>query len=180
MESNDEIISASNIRNKLKSNEDINKYLPSYVIDDLIRINKDMYFKLLKYKIITDENLNTYLDVDEGIEYRLKKNIINANTLDEFIEKIKTKRYTYNKLNRMFIHILIGLKKQDNKDKQDYLRILGFDALGKKHLQKFNIKSYFKQTKIYDYELKASLLYDLINDTNTYEFETKNKPIIKD
>ena len=180
LESNDEIISASNIRNKLKSNEDINKYLPSYVIDDLIRINKDMYFKLLKYKIITDENLNTYLDVDEGIEYRLKKNIINANTLDEFIEKIKTKRYTYNKLNRMFIHILIGLKKQDNKDKQDYLRILGFDALGKKHLQKFNIKSYFKQTKIYDYELKASLLYDLINDTNTYEFETKNKPIIKD
>ena len=80
----------------------------------------------------------------------------------------------------MFIHILVGLKKLDNKDKQDYLRILGFDALGKKHLQKFNIKSYFKQTKIYDYELKASLLYDLINDTNTYEFETKNKPIIKD
>ena len=29
---------------------------------------------------------------------------------------IKTKRYTYNKLNRMFIHILIGIKKIDAKE----------------------------------------------------------------
>ena len=32
---------------------------------------------------------------------------------DELILKTKSKRYTYNRINRMFIHILIGLKKED-------------------------------------------------------------------
>ena len=180
LHSNEEIISASNIRNKLKLNENISKYLPNEVIDDLIKINKDMYFNLLKSKIITDDNLNDYLDVDEGIEYRLKKNIIISNNIDEFIEKVKTKRYIYNKLNRMFIHILIGLKKSDNYIDDKYLRIIGFDNIGRNYLQKINCIANYKNTKVYDYELKASLIYDLINNTNTYEFEIKNKPVIKD
>lgn len=180
LDSNEEIISASNIRNKLKLNENINKYLPSEVIDNLIKVNKDVYFKLLKSKIITDDNLNDYLDVDEGIEYRLKKNIIISNNIDEFIEKVKTKRYTYNKLNRMFIHILIGLKKSDNYIDDKYLRIIGFDSIGRNYLQKIDYIASLKNTKVYDYELKASLIYDLINNTNTYEFEIKNKPVIKD
>ena len=33
---------------------------------------------------------------------------------------------------------------------------------------------------IYKYELKTSLIYDLINNTNTYSFEIKNKPVVKD
>ena len=160
LHSNEEIISASNIRNKLKLNENISKYLPNEVIDDLIKINKDMYFNLLKSKIITDDNLNDYLDV--------------------FIDKVKTKRYTYNKLNRMFIHILIGLKKSDNYIDNNYLRIIGFDNIGRNYLQKINCITNYKNTKVYDYELKASLIYDLINNTNTYEFEIKNKPVIKD
>ena len=139
-----------------------------------------MYFKLLKSKIITDDNLSNYLDVDEGIEYRLKKNIIISNNIDEFIEKVKTKRYTYNKLNRMFIHILIGLKKSDNYIDNNYLRIIGFDNIGRNYLQKINCITNYKNTKVYDYELKVSLIYDLINNTNTYEFEIKNKPVIKD
>ena len=35
-----------------------------------------------------------------------------------------------------------------------------------------------KDSLIYKYELKASLLYDLINNTKTYQEELKNKPII--
>ncbi len=178
-ESNDNVISASNIRGKIAINENINKYLPKKVIDKLIRINKDNYFKLLKYKIITSDNLSIYLDVDEGIEYRLKKYINEANNLDEYINKVKTKRYTYNRLNRMLIHIFIGIKKSDNTLYNDYLKILGFDKIGKKYLSDMKIKSNFKNTKIYNIELKASLLYDLLNNTNTYSFEIKNKPVIK-
>ena len=177
--SNGEVISASNIRNKLKNHEDITKYLPKKVINDLIRIDNEIYFKLLKAKIISCDQLDKYLDVDEGIEYRLKKYILNANSIDEFIEKIKTKRYTYNKINRMFIHILMGLKKNEAKNNEEYLRILGFDNKGKKYLNQIKNSINFKNTNIYNYELKASLLYDLINNTNTYEFEIKNKPIIK-
>ena len=116
IKSNEKIISASNIREKLKNNIDIKKYIPDTVYTKIININTDTYFKLLKAKIITDEDLDTYLDVDEGIEYRLKKYINDATSIDEFMNLIKTKRYTYNKLNRMFIHILIGIKKIDAKE----------------------------------------------------------------
>lgn len=181
IESNDKIISASNIREKLKNNIDIKKYVPDVVYNKIKNINNDIYFKLLKAKIITDNNLDSYLDVDEGIEYRLKKYINNSSSLDEFVKNIKTKRYTYNKLNRMFIHILLGIKKSDAKTNLDYIKILGFNKKGRKYIQsiKGNLKisnKINKQSIIYNYELKASMLYDLINNTNTYSYEIKNKP----
>lgn len=181
IESNNKIISASNIREKLKNNIDIKKYVPDVVYNKIKNINNDIYFKLLKAIIITDNNLDSYLDVDEGIEYRLKKYINNSSSLDEFVKNIKTKRYTYNKLNRMFIHILLGIKKSDAKTNLDYIKILGFNKKGRKYIQsiKGNLKisnKINKQSIIYNYELKASMLYDLINNTNTYSYEIKNKP----
>lgn len=181
IESNDKIISASNIREKLKNNIDIKEYVPDVVYNKIKNINNYIYFKLLKAKIITDNNLDSYLDVDEGIEYRLKKYINNSSSLDEFVKNIKTKRYTYNKLNRMFIHILLGIKKSDAKAKLDYIKILGFNKKGRKYIQsiKDNLQiptKVNKDSKVFKYELKASLLYDLINNTNTYPYETKNKP----
>ena len=60
-----------------------------------------------------------------------------SKNIDEFINNIKTKRYTYNKLNRIFIHILLGFLKTDNID-IEYIKILGFNNNGKKYLN--NIK----------------------------------------
>ena len=181
--SNDNIVSASNIREKLKTKEDITKYIPANIEDKIININYQNYFKLLKYKINTDKYLDKYLDVDEGIEYRLQKFINNSTSLDEFINKIKTKRYTYNKLNRMFIHILTSLGKENHK-KLEYIKILGFKKKGQNYLNKLTDLEIpiiiNKKSNQYKYELKASIIYDLINDTNTYQFELKNKPVIKD
>ena len=181
--SNENIISASNIRNKLNSKEDITRFVPNNVVDKIININKDNYFKLLKYKINTCDFLNTYLDVDEGIEYRLKSFINSSKNMEEFINNIKTKRYTYNKLNRMFVHILVSLKKEDNNE-LEYIKILGFNRNGQQYLNKLKdlkIPAIVnKDSKQYKYELQASIVYDLINDTNTYKFEQRNKPVIKD
>ncbi len=183
--SSEEIISASNIRHKLKEKIDITPFLPKLSYKNIININYAKYFSLLKYKIITDSNLNKYLDVDEGIEYRLKKYIQEVNSLEELIKKVKTKRYTYNKINRLFIHILLNVTKEDNlKIKQDYLKILGFNQKGKNYLKEIKKELNLPLTRnvnslIFQTELQASLIYDLINDTNTYKFELKNKPIIQ-
>ena len=182
--SNEEIVSASNIREKIKENIDITNYLPNEVINSLIRIDYSVFFKLLKSKIITDNDLSSYVDVDEGIEYRLKKYINDVDNFSDYINLIKTKRYTYNKLNRMFIHILIGLKKCDNLKVIDYTKILGFDKKGLSYLNKIKNNlgipsSVNTNSLIYQYELKTSLIYDLINNTNTYSFEIKNKPVVK-
>lgn len=176
------IISATNIREKIKQNKDITKYIPKIVTPFIKNISLNNYFKTLKYKIITEPDLSKYLDVDEGIENKLKKVINNVSSTDELIEKTKSKRYTYNKLRRMLIHILIGFTKNDNqKLKLDYIKILGFNNKGKKYLNKIK-KDLDIPTKpsrnslVYDYELKCAAIYDLITNDNNLEYEISNKP----
>ena len=181
--STDEIISATNIRNKLQNNIDIFKYVPSNTLDFIENISLNNFFNLIKYKIITEHDLSIYLDVDEGIDYRLKKVINKCNNTDELIEKTKSKRYTYNKIRRMLIHILIGFTKNDNKKiTLDYIKILGFNNNGQKYLNsiKKDINTPLipnKNSLNYKYELKASLIYDMILENNNFSFETNNKPI---
>lgn len=179
--SEDNIVSASNIREKIKNNIDVKKYINYDPIFN--KINEELLFKLIKYKIITDKDLSRYLTVDEGIEYKLIKEINNCKTIDELINKVKSKRYTYNRIRRMLIHILIGLTKVDrNICDVLYVKVLGFDNIGQHYLK--NIKSdILISSKIPDtfltrkYELISSKVYDLICETNTYEFELSNKPI---
>ncbi len=181
--SNDKIISASNIREKIKNNIDISNYTPYYSF--IKSINNDLLFNLIKYKILTSHNLNKYLTVDEGIEYKLLKEINNVKSIDELIKKVKSKRYTYNRIQRMLIHILIGLTKEDkNNLKLEYIKLLGFNSKGQEYLS--NLKCNIPvQRKISDkylaqkYELIASSIYDLLMNTNTLEFELSNKPIRK-
>lgn len=130
------IISASAIRNLIENNKPIEKFVPNYVLKYKV-FNPD-YFNYLKFKILSEkEFLNIYSFVDEGIENRIIKNINTCKTIDELIKKIKTKRYTFNRINRMFIHILCSFTKEEaNKFKHiEYIRILGLNNKGKSYLK---------------------------------------------
>ncbi len=184
--STDEVISATNIREKMKIGEDVSKYMPSSVLGYLHNIDNDKLFNLLKFKILTDKDLSIYLDVDEGIEYRILKNINEANSFDELIALVKTKRYTYNKINRMLIHILAGLTNKDNERMElDYMKILGFSKEGQMYIN--SIKKDFslpstplKDSLIYSYELKSAYLYEVALKDKLNGFDNKNIPIIRD
>ena len=141
-ESNENVVSASNIRKRFLNSEDVNKLTPCSKL--LVKPNYNLYFKMLKLKIMTSSCLDSYLDVSEGIDNLLKKVIMNCNSLEEFILKIKTKRYTYNRLNRMFLHIVLEIKK-DYQD-ENYLRILGFTKKGQEYIKSKNIKENYKNT----------------------------------
>lgn len=184
LESKEKIISASNIRNKFFQNEDISSYLPKISYDALHPFQEHLYFKLLKNKILTTPHLEEFLTVDEGIENRLIEKMKSSHTLEEFIQNVKTKRYTYNKINRMCIHILLGIRKSDNTKKLSYIKILGFSSLGKEYLHQKKeeltlLTQIDKSSRQYKVECNASILYDLLFDTNTYLFEIKNEPIYK-
>jgi len=182
LESNEEIISASNIRNKIKNGEDISTFVPRKVIKCLENINMDDLFSFIKYKIITDNNLEKYLTVDEGIENRLKEKIMEANSLDEFINLVKTKRYTYNKIKRMLIHILIGVPKDINRlAKIEYIKVLGFNKIGRKYLRSLDDLDIglvpIPNSIIYKYEMQAAKVYSLISKNKIINYEKRNKPI---
>lgn len=171
----DIIVSASNIRKRFFNKEDVSKFTPCSKV--LVKPDYNLYFKMLKLKIMTSRNLNSYLDVSEGIDNLLKKVIMESHSLEELVLKIKTKRYTYNRLNRMFLHIVLGIEK-DYPD-EVYLRILGFNKKGQEYIKTKKIKENYKNTDCYNLELRGSCLYDMLTNENTYAFEIKNQPIIK-
>jgi len=191
-----EIVSATSIRNALKENKEIKKYVPSIVYDYLQKELSftEEYFDLLKYKIISDfNNLNIYHTVDEGIENRIKKYIYTSNSMDELINNIKTKRYTYNKVKRMLTHILCSYTKEEalRTQNSEYIRILGFNKKGKDYLNKVKKTSLLPiitgysniKSEILDIEKRVSSIYFLPfkqkNKNYLMEMEYKNKPIIK-
>lgn len=192
LELNDGITSASSIRYALYNNENIDNYIP-YDINDYHLVFNNDYFSLLKYKILTEKDLSIYQTVDEGIENRLKKYILKSNNIDEFIIKVKTKRYTYNKLNRMFNHIICNFTKEEamNNDEIEYIRVLGFSYKGQDYLNKIKkdidvpIITRFSSIKsnMLDIEFRATVTYaSILNEKDKIkliEDEFKHTPIIR-
>ena len=186
IDSNNDIVSASNIRQRILNKEEIKNKVPQVTYELLQNKNiNNNYFELLKYKIISETDLNKYLDVDEGLSTRIKEQIYKSNRLEELIQNIKTKRYTYNKISRMLNHILCSFTKEENNIKElEYIRILGFDEKGKEYLNKIkkNIttpilnKYDTKKYKTLEIEKRVSDIYSLIYEDITKQ-EIQNKPV---
>ena len=184
---NSDIISANLIRKLIKDNKDISSYVPNITLKYL---NKDIElnnaYNYLLYNIINNkDNLDEYLMVDEGIENRILASVNNSKDIYELIMNIKTKRYTYNKINRILLCILLNIKKEDNND-DIYIRILGFNDKGRQYLNKIKkdttMYTQYKPNlnKVFDIEYKSTFIYSLItNNLRLSSLEYKNKPIIK-
>lgn len=179
------IVNASLIRDMLDKNMDVSKYVPIETYKCLNMKNFDNGYLLLKYNISNNENrLYEYLTVDEGIENRILKYYKDCDNWCALVNLIKTRRYTYNKVNRMLMHILLNIKKIDN-DKEIYLRVLGFNDIGRNYLKQIkkdiDVIKTCKQgiNKALDIEINATYIYSLVTrDNSLIEREYKNKPII--
>lgn len=186
-EINNNITSASNIRKLYQENKDIDNLIP-YSKEQLYKVDMNKFLPLLKYQIfLNQDNLNKYQTVDEGIEGSIIKYITKSSTYKELINNIKTKRYTYNKISRMLLHILISFTKEEAQNINiDYIRLLGFSSNGKHYLNKIKkeldvplITGYKKNiSKVLDIELRTTKIYTLIIGNELLLEEYRNKPII--
>ena len=186
------ICSASALRDAIRKNIDISDYVPN---DSLTSINSNLFvdnlYSFLQYKIMTCDDISKYVTVDDGINYRIKKYIYECKNLDEFINCIKSKRYTYNRIKRMLIHILCSFTDEENSKCLDihYIRVLGFNSNGRDFLNSIKkncsvpiISNYsgYKDIML-DIEFRSTCVYSLLfNDSSCIiSSEYKNKPIIK-
>lgn len=182
------IVSASNVRNRLSSGEDISKYVPSGVVKYVRNVNLDYLFQLIRYKIISErDSLEKYHLVDEGIDNRIYEASLSANNYFELVDMIKTKRYTYNKINRILINIFVGFTKDEaNKFKSlDYIRVLGFSSMGRKFYSSIKndislpVIHKFEKFDMMQIEFRAAILYSmLVNDKSIIDEEIKKHVIV--
>ena len=188
VQNNTNIINASLIREMFLNNQEITPYIPKDTKELLYQnITINNAYTLLKYNIINNkENLSTYLDIEEGLDKRILKYIDISNTWSELVNNLKTKRYTYNKINRTLLHILLNIHKEEN-NKEIYLRVLGFNTNGRLYLKKIKkessldiFTSYRKnKSPLLDLEYHSTYIYSLItNDSSLIKKEYQSKPII--
>lgn len=185
--------SASAIRNNLDKMDILEKKLPH---DTFTALNnhkslsyQERLFSLLKYKLLIEKkSMAQITGYEKGIENILIKNL--SYPVENFLEKISSRKYTKNRLKRLILNYILDIKKEhvDYFLKEDIkaVRLLGFniDKLDFKALNK-NIKlvssySHLKDLDddykfLFEKNIEASFLYENSNKISDYtEF-----PIIK-
>lgn len=142
------ICSATAIRNLLSEKKYSKKTLSSIIpkstfeiIDSVTPTFLDSFSTEILYCIrkMDIDNLANILEVTEGLEKRLKKFSFETDNIYDFIQLVKTKRFTQTKIQRILIHILLDMTKSEfekiEKNDYSYIRVLGFNSNGKKVLK---------------------------------------------
>lgn len=183
-ESKNDILSASGIRKKIFKKENIELFIPEEINEILIKnkfVKLEDYFEIIKVLILRNkEKLKDIQDVEEGYENRLYESIKTANNFNEFMDKIVTKRLTIGRVQRILIHIILGITKEiTEKVKKDlpFVRILAFNEKGREHLkylkkEGINVLVGLKNIKKDLNEFEKSMLE--LNENASLIYSTKN------
>ena len=142
----DGFASATSIREMLitRNTKNIHKVIPesSYeILNDCISNGRyvssiSQYEKEIIYVLrkMTIEEIANIPDVTEGLENLIKEAANSCNNIQEFINIVKSKRYTQTRIQRILVYALLGITKKDmiNLNKTaPYIRVLGFNSKGR-------------------------------------------------
>ncbi len=125
----DENPSATQIRKALFEGKSVDSKVPPFVSEELLGVKdcKDKLFSIIKYEFSKKNNLEKIFGMQEGLNNRFKNYLEKANSFNEFMEQVKTKRYSESTLSRALINALLDntLKFEDMFNHfPDYLNIL--------------------------------------------------------
>ena len=176
---NNEIASATAIRLAMAENKKISNVIPEAAYPYLVDVKNQMvtwedYFPLLKYQLLvqSEESLRGIYQMTEGLENRLKAAAHEALHFTELMDKIKTKRYTRTRLQRLLSYVLLQWNNEDvlaAMDEIQAIRVLGFSKAGQSYLReiKHSIKvplivNVNKETKeLVPFDVSAGEIYRL-------------------
>ena len=102
-----------------------------HLIPDISVFEKEIIYILRK---MTTLEIAELPDVSEGLEFAIKNAVNSCNTITEFLNIIKSKRYTNTRLQRILLYALLGITKKDmamSRKAQPYIRVLGLNKKGK-------------------------------------------------
>lgn len=144
---------------------------------------------IYNFRKMTIEEISNLPDVSEGLEYSIKRATEESNDINEVIEKIKSKRYTQTRVQRILIYGLLNITKKDMQNSKNivpYVRILGFNQKGRmllseiaKENQKINmitsVGKYVKQDSRKANKQELQMLSTDIFSTNVYTLAYKQE-----
>ena len=171
--------SASEIRDKIHNNENVDGLVPTEVrtIYDTKAYDNLVLYHFRKERF---EALQQICDMAEGLENKFKKASQISTTCEELAESVKSKRYTRTRIDRICVNSLLGIKDYHTELNPQYARILAFNSRGQELLAKMKkvseipIITKVADAKLDTEEYKIMLEKDLLA-TDIYSILT-NKP----
>ncbi|MDR7074454.1 nucleotidyltransferase [Fictibacillus barbaricus] len=168
------IASATAIREAVFSH-DIQKaqnYMPSFTFQSLTEeiekkgclMNWERFYPLLRYQLLSSSpsEINLFYEIEEGLEYRMIEAMKLSSDFQSFMKALKTKRYTWTRLQRACLHVLNKITKEDMNQILDlppaYIRVLGMTETGQQYLR----------------SIKKSLELPLVTTVSKHDFKGLN------
>ncbi|MBR2673879.1 MAG: nucleotidyltransferase [Mogibacterium sp.] len=189
--------SAGGIRELVKekgidsATETMASFLPSESLEDLKEkslVFKDDISDYLRFALInTDaESIDECPSGGEGLGNLFKEAALSNNTVEEIIAYAKSKRYTYTRLSRLCMQILLEVDRRAYPfDAPEYLRLLGFTEKGRQllseikknetnslpiitNINKERLEENSSAERMLKLDIKASGIYNLICGNDVY------------
>ena len=176
--------SASYIRKKILSldKDKINlsfakDLVPKFSFDTLEKnffylISLENFYDLIRYEILKNkEDLKNIQDMEVGLENRLYESALKNLDFNCFFNEILSKRLTISRLQRILLHILLGLTKDvtnNTKFSIPFVKILGFSKKGQEYLNFLKKTDSYKENKILTSNRN---LKEFLNEEEKFLFE---------
>ncbi|QPC46237.1 nucleotidyltransferase [Mangrovibacillus cuniculi] len=144
------IASATAIRKAiLNDSREWSQYVPpssyseitAYVENEKPLMTWESLYPIVRSKLITTPIpvLSTIYGMEEGLESRLQHAAIHAVHFPHFMELVKTKRYTWNRIQRTLVYLLLHIDKQEANHHLSklptYARLLAASSNGRRYIK---------------------------------------------
>ncbi len=142
--------SAMNIRNLIKTGKDYSLFVPensASVFNESIENNTfpalygNLETAILAHlRKMRPSDFADVPDVAEGIEHRIIDAVKTSSSLSELFDKVKTKRYTHSRIRRIILSSFLGIRTEDVVSLPPYIRVLGLNDNGRLMLREMKNK----------------------------------------
>ncbi|MCW3743019.1 nucleotidyltransferase family protein, partial [Burkholderia cenocepacia] len=125
--------SATALRQHQKDQDFLERFMPSVVLfEQASKVIWEDYFPLLRYQILSNPDLTTIYQVNQEMAVRIKEAIKTAQSVEELVEAVATKRYTKARVRRLLTYILVQARENVLPEA---IHVLGFTEKGRQHLK---------------------------------------------
>ena len=179
-----QFLSASAIRENIKTNVSYEKFVPAYAMvkEPFSLIHEQTFNALCMHTIRSSsaEDLEKFYDYNEGIEHRIKTMADKCTTLEELKENVSTPRYRMARVNKLVIYPLLGITKKIQtfaNTTKPAVKVLAIKKDNKELLTSYNKKQISliacnndyialsaKQKQLADIDTNASNIYATITE----------------
>lgn len=139
LETSDKYASGTKLREMIENGEDISAFVPEDMAKAIEKYDEEdhiAYFDNLERELLfvlrslTPRMIAEVPDIAQGVENRIAQMGKAANSIEEFLRMVDTKRYTQAKFRRALLNMYIGVKKNDLLIPPAFGRILAFNEKG--------------------------------------------------